>query len=345
MQTIIWAIASMLVLTLIISFLPLGYTLKGKSFVVLASFLVALGGLAAVSTFPLWQTALIIFALVFFVAYFMNNRLGSLLYNGNPEVDHLIDEKLEDYKSVYELEGLEDSHLNEIDGDSLLIVSSNIKLEKETVNDQSPLITSTIIDEEMDNSMELNDIEGSFLQDRDSTVQETEQMKEDTNQENGYLAEIEGLLEIEEKTVALEENVLEANGDLPIILIGKGTTIVNEPATIDEDLSFLLERDSKDEVIENIAAETNQENGYLAEIESLLEFEEKDEVEANTGTLDDDDVLEEITVLPTIVVEEKAAVPIVDEDFLDDTLFDFLLAKKEVAVDREEQFEKKETKK
>src|SRR4051794_4734269 len=106
MQTIIWAIGSMVVLLLIISFLPLGYTFKGKFFVVVASFILSLGGLAAVSTFPLWQTALLLLALIFFVAYFMNNRMGTLLFRENPVFAEVVDDEFENHETITKVESL-----------------------------------------------------------------------------------------------------------------------------------------------------------------------------------------------------------------------------------------------
>jgi hypothetical protein len=88
MLPIIWTSGSVLVLILIISFLPLGFTLKGKFFIVLASFVLALGGLAAVSSFPLWETALMLIALIFFTAYFMDNRIGALLFKEIPSFEN-----------------------------------------------------------------------------------------------------------------------------------------------------------------------------------------------------------------------------------------------------------------
>ncbi|MFJ7727115.1 hypothetical protein ACIQXV_13215 [Neobacillus sp. NPDC097160] len=95
MQTIVWAISSMAGLMLIISFLPLGYTLKGKFFIVFVSFILSLGGLAAASTFPMWQTAIILFGLIFFTSYFMNNRMGNLIIKENPIYEEVLEEKFD----------------------------------------------------------------------------------------------------------------------------------------------------------------------------------------------------------------------------------------------------------
>jgi hypothetical protein len=62
------------------TFLPLGYTIKGKLLITLVGFVLALGGLAIATTFPIWQTVLMLVALIFFVAYLMDSRIRSFLY-------------------------------------------------------------------------------------------------------------------------------------------------------------------------------------------------------------------------------------------------------------------------
>ncbi|WP_312470997.1 hypothetical protein [Neobacillus sp.] len=137
MQTIIWAISSMVVLMIIISLLPLGYTLKGKFLVVLVSFILSLGGLVAVSTFPLWQTALVLISLIFFVAYFMNNRLGSLLVNENPVFEEWLDEEMVSPKTVNGIESLIENNLVEIDEEFAVADTTSINLENDTVTELS----------------------------------------------------------------------------------------------------------------------------------------------------------------------------------------------------------------
>ncbi|WHY76355.1 hypothetical protein QNH20_19845 [Neobacillus sp. WH10] len=259
METMIWAIGSMVALMLIISFLPLGYTLKGKFFVVIASFMLSLGGLAAASTFPLWQTALMLFGLIFFTAYFMNNRMGTLIYQENSVAEEVFDEGVHYYNS----ENREDNNLVEIDEELALLASSTINLEKDTASERSlsPIMSN------------------------------------------------------------IEE-------------------IVNDkPEIVDEDITFLLERNTEIEVNEELE-ETNLENRYLSEIESLLE------IEIEKAEAVEDDMLEELHDLPAISFEEKEhdQIVVTDEESLDDTIFDFLLTKKEIAVDREDIHKEIETK-
>ncbi|MEH7375653.1 hypothetical protein [Neobacillus drentensis] len=250
MQMILWAISSMIVLMLIISFLPLGYSFKGKFLLVLTSFILSLGGLAAISIVPLWETALMLFALIFFVAYFMNNRFGSLLSKENHAFGEDFDEEFDSHETVYEIESLKDVNL------VALPISSNINLEKDTVSELSP-------------SPVMSNIEAK------------------TN---------------------------------------------NEDETIDEDISFFLERNTEVDEYEQIENK-NIENDYVLDIESLLEIEEK---------MVQEDLLEEIHELSPIKVEKKLPTSLYEEE--DNSLFDFLLAQKEVAADRDDVLDKIEPK-
>ncbi|WP_066063784.1 hypothetical protein [Neobacillus soli] len=250
MQTIIWAIGSMAVLMLIISFLSLGYTLKGKLFVVLASFILSLGGLASVSIFPLWQTALMLFALIIFVAYFMNNRMGTLILKEDFAFEEVFEDEIESAEPVYDIESLENVNLVKIDEE--LADASYINLDSSSDENQSLMIADS-------------------------------------------------------------EEIID-----------------NETEVIDEDISFLLERNTDLEVNEQIE-ETTLDKGYLSDIESLLEIESEEKAEGNQ-----EDMLEEIQVLSSTEVNEP----------LDDSLFDFLLAQKEVAAERDDgTLEEIETKK
>ncbi len=80
MVELLWAFGSVLFVMLIVYFLPLGFTKKGKVILVFTSFLLALGGLAATASFSFLQTVLILFVLILFVTYLMDQRLGKWLY-------------------------------------------------------------------------------------------------------------------------------------------------------------------------------------------------------------------------------------------------------------------------
>ena len=188
MQTIIWAISSMVTLMLIISFLPLGYTLKGKFFIVFVSFILSLGGLAAASTFPMWQTAIMLFGLIFFTSYFMNNRMGPLTSNESPKFEDAL-EAIDDQK----VESPREDKLLKNDEVIALPDSSYITFEKDSVSESSSSPLSAIKELQ---APETVDEDVSFLLERNARVEVIDQIY-DKKLDNDYLSDIESLLEIE----------------------------------------------------------------------------------------------------------------------------------------------------
>ncbi|NHC39507.1 hypothetical protein G6549_05980 [Bacillus sp. MM2020_1] len=243
MQIFFWALGSMFVLMLIISFLQLGLTFKGKLILVIISFVLALGGVAAVASFPLWETALLMGILIFFIAYFMDNRIGQLLYPVNEE-EYIVDrmDMVKDFDLVQ-------------------------------LSDELP----TILDSSLVNLEKVSEIE----------VKKPESLRD-------------------------KEKELVENMDI-----------------LDDDISFLLERNPENDV-ETQIKESEPEIEYLSDLESLLAFEEeKTEFVA--------DLLEEIPNLTAKVVQPKITGQVeIEEETIDDSLFDFLLAPKEVASGKED---------
>jgi hypothetical protein len=176
MQTIIWAFGAMLLLLLIVSFLPLNFNLKGKLTVVLSAFFIALGGLAAVTLFPVWQTLLILLVLTFFTSYILDSRLGNGLYNALATEEDFIDDKSELPISNHKLEKKSEFDLLELDEIDSVTPSASL----------SPSEPETI--ESLDDSLEFR-----FLEDSKS-----DQINDEETDElpitDGYLADIENLL-------------------------------------------------------------------------------------------------------------------------------------------------------
>lgn len=265
MQTIIWAFSSMIVLLLAISILPLGYTLMGKFFVVLASLLMSLGGLAAITSFQLWQTLLILCVLALFSAYFMDKRLGIMMYKKHSPFEELFEVDSDTPVSINELNRITDDNLIETNEEALP-GALFINIEKDSENEKSQSLTKPEI----------------------------------------------------------------------------AKIVNNEPEMMDEDISFLLERNTNDEIIEKIE-QSEPEIGYLSDIENFLAIESKEKVR----TMNENE-LEEIHDLLPIEEEKKIhEQPAgIEEEPLNDSLFDFLLAQKEVAAERDvDTLEEIETKK
>lgn len=203
MISMIWALSSMVVLLLIITFLPLGLTNKGKFFLVLTSFLLALGGLAAVVSFPLWETALMLVLLIFFTAYFLDKKMGFFLYKASPDSkeerhDHNFNSKLAKEKKDFSFK-LENTSVLDIVNENFISAPQEFK-------------------QNFDNEDKLVDEDISFLLERtvgnDKFVQNVRVVETET----GYLSEIESLLheEVESENHTKSELLGELDDLLPL---------------------------------------------------------------------------------------------------------------------------------
>lgn len=198
MLTVFWVLGSMLLMLLIHFLLPLGYTTKGKFVVVVSSGLLALGGLAATTVVPVWQTLVILLLLSFLAAYFMDSRLGKVM---NMSKEQFIEEEdIEHSDSPINLtnQTQKTSDIELIDLAELEITAptSVIKIDENTIPDDS-------LDEDI-----------SFLEDR-KINNATEEKFENDELEVSYLSDLESLLEegTEEKVELPEEKVKSIDED------------------------------------------------------------------------------------------------------------------------------------
>lgn len=190
MQTIIWAFGAMLLLLLIVFFLPLNFNLKGKFTVVLSAFAIAMGGLAAVNLFPIWQTLLILLVLTFFVSYILDSRVGTKLYKTLASDEDFIEDDSDLSFSNHNAEIISEFdllELDEIDSDTPSVIKIPASL--------SPSEPESI--QSLDDSLEV-----PFLQDSVTDKIDVEESNE-LEITDGYLADIESLL-LEETEVAAE---------------------------------------------------------------------------------------------------------------------------------------------
>ncbi|WP_026572293.1 hypothetical protein [Bacillus sp. UNC438CL73TsuS30] len=218
MQTIIWAFGSMIVLLLVLIFLPLGFTLKGKVSIVMASFVISLGGLVASNTFSLPLIAVLLIGLIFFTAYLLEHRAGRILYaedqsheekyfdlidNGNSsEVFNVEIAKVSKFQELNALESGEPTVLNKVDEtiseEALTFTSTIEETGNEEVSEMLGEDTSLLLKDEAEqmgsfHEEELEIDENYFLAvDNDLSLDE---VKEDiSNNDESYLSDIENLL-------------------------------------------------------------------------------------------------------------------------------------------------------
>jgi hypothetical protein len=194
MLTVIWVLGSMLLMLLIHFLLPLGYTKNGKLIVVVTSGLLAMGGLAAVSAFPVWQTFLVLFALSFFAAYIMDSRLGKVMYMTKEQfIEDIEFEDTESSSFITKQTGKTlDIELMDLSELEITASSSTSKIDEHTASADS-------LEEDI-----------SFLQERE-LESISEEVIDDGELEIGYLSDIESLLEDStQEKVDLQEDKLES---------------------------------------------------------------------------------------------------------------------------------------
>jgi hypothetical protein len=196
MLSIIWAFSATLIFTLVLALLPLGFTMRGKIFIALISFVLALGGLAAIPLFPLWETGLMLFLLVLLTAYFMGSRLGTrmLIQTNIPKEDSNNEfsftkenlKTVEEDKNTLKLSKIEPTALEMVDQSQ---IAEPLAMDKITYE-------ADVLDEDI-----------SFLLDRDSDADVQEKLQgEEEIAEVGYLSEIESLLDEESHIKNLTPN-------------------------------------------------------------------------------------------------------------------------------------------
>ncbi|MEH7493471.1 hypothetical protein [Neobacillus niacini] len=192
MLTVIWVLGTMILMLLIHLLIPLGYTKKGKFVIVVFSGLLALGGLAAATAFPLWQAILTLVALSFLAAYIMDSRLGKVMYMTKEQ--YVEENEIEDSATSFILTKQSEK---------------TIDIEFMDLTELEVTASSHVIQQEVDSiSAESIDEDISFLQDRDIESDRNEILVDDEF-DVSYLSDIESLLEesLEEKVKLQEEQI------------------------------------------------------------------------------------------------------------------------------------------
>lgn len=277
MLTILWAFGSMLVLMLIISFLPLGYTKKGEIIIVLTGLLIALGGIAAVTSFPLWQTLLMILALSFFAAYFMDSRIGKTIYEVKAEIG--AENEIDEFDSVFamnsQIENTSDIELMDFSEVEISNTSIN-KIAQANDEDVLPLgqpsLANTVqLAEESDNEEIVDDseLEVSSLKDIDSLLEDG-QIETLELEETGWLNELEVLSVIDQAQAPVNDNNVRAEDECEDLEL----FVVKEP------LSVNLEEENRLEKVES---------GWLDELAELSFIDSVKDKDNDTNTIQEDE--------------------------------------------------------
>ncbi|WML59566.1 hypothetical protein [Neobacillus sp. PS2-9] len=224
MTSMVWALCSMLVFFLILAFLPLGLTIKGKLFLAVTSFLFALGGLAAVVSFPLWQTALMLVALVFFAAYFFEKRLGTVVFKDTPVFEEKWTDEL--------INPVLNSKLDLSQSDTSFELTELRQTEESLVLNSTPLVSSSQVSEQGQQRNSLPEEDISFLLERDIEKSVDEQQELDEPKvEVTYLSDIESLLDdqlVEKKELEKRDWLEELDNLMPLDEVAAAHEVVEE---------------------------------------------------------------------------------------------------------------------
>lgn len=262
MQSFLWAIGSLVILVPLIYFLPLGISLRGKWLVIIISFILGLTGLLAKGIFPLWKTILMLLLLLGIVVYFIDKKLGGLLFlpeGSSPGKD-------EDYDP--QMEEIEDWEISEIQVEkfstkeelkSLTEDNPEISKDDNFIEPISEPVLPTVAAYMENESEQLKDWNEdiSFIQNRNQLLEAKDDFIEEmdlTPKENPYETEFEELLN--------RELVLQT-----IDGVSENNQSDTDTETISEYFNSLVEENKLDK--EDLT-ETNLDNVFMDLNEGML---------------------------------------------------------------------------
>lgn len=277
MESLLFAGVSMLILLPILYFLPLGFTNKGKVFIVVASLLIGLLGIVSVAVLPLWQTGLILLIFVSALVYLLSKRDLEWLYQAEME-----------YEDPFHMEEEEESQPVKVINDNYQYIASSEKIPKgQIVEDSSSsllkkdpasisLLEKLVSRNERDLSMlsksnEQNDAEEPEIQEliledyQTNTVEPDFQSPELVDTEKEFGRELDSEIEtIVHKREAQPEDEVEAY-------------VQKNEDFLDADIEAIVH--NTEELSEKLeAASTKNEDtyDYLSDVERMLETGEID---------------------------------------------------------------------
>lgn len=317
MEELIVSVVSLIVLVPIIYFLPLGLTNKGKGLIILVAFLFANLGILAQNTFHLWQTGLILLLLTILTVYIMDKRMSKIIFSNVTEekesiefspadieakvvTTEIIDNSVTDEKTVAskeidfeeEVTILEDVSTPLIEEEPFEIEELSFaptKHELEEVNEEESIVNALQEEPIVDNEV---DDETAFLLDREHVLEEVAVTKlDDEDYSEGYMSEIERLLESDEEDFKIEDildNEPIQTDILEDVEISENTnytdTLLNDLVDVEADkeleldvLQFVDEEDNPHEKLAEISLPTDTEKMLENDLE--LEDTATEEVE------------------------------------------------------------------
>ena len=211
MESLIFALVSLILLVPILIILPLGLKARGKFTVIAVSFLIAIIGLLANNTFLLWQSGLMVVLLAFLVAYILDKRLGNTIFRtyytekkvSMAENKAVIESRAELVETEQALPEIIQNQTEENQNNMVTIEQEELKIEpyeeeivveKDDTRNKEKVEVSNSEDFSMDEDI-------SFLMNRNKFAEDHHETNTDDHSihslEMNYMEEIEKMLETE----------------------------------------------------------------------------------------------------------------------------------------------------
>lgn len=262
MGSILFALASLLILTPIIYFFPMKMTLKGKLIITGVSLLIAVMGLLAYSLVPLWQLISMLLLLIILSAYLLFKRMGNMLFANDDTWDegHFTSFNKPSMKGQLKPHS-ESTSVNELEQDKDYIpVQEMDQQENVAVSDHKEVMVD--------------------IQHEIEEIQIIKDVNEEETKRNDITNEIE---EIQPQQVPVndvdQDDPFEEEQELEQLLNRDEVQEINEVSKIElhpaQETTSLTEVESHSSI---------DEDHYLSEIEKLLEADE-DEMESSLQVL------------------------------------------------------------
>ncbi|WP_449537132.1 hypothetical protein [Ferdinandcohnia sp. Marseille-Q9671] len=154
MESIVFAIISLILVIPIVYLLPFGFTRKGKLLIVLSAFLVFIVGVIARTVLNVWQTGIVIILLITGISFLLDKRLGSNLFEKK-----LHNEKIEDRVIQFELEDEIEEEIRTQALHKKRNILDTTQDEIATSSEQAEITPNEMRDEQLDEHMALEEIE------------------------------------------------------------------------------------------------------------------------------------------------------------------------------------------
>ncbi|MBO0960706.1 hypothetical protein J1P26_13460 [Neobacillus sp. MM2021_6] len=211
MNSIIFVCLSVIVVAPILYFLPLGFTTKGKMFILGTSFVLALLGILSGSVFAVWQTVLILFLLIVLTTLLGYKRVGAMIFMNNDE-NSPIESEWENRIEPQQDQLSEDIPIQmeplEVNEEELsLLLSESINDSHHLKDDLTEMEEMIVPEDDLEDSFiaEINPISIEKSNDDNDLIEPKNDLQ---IQEGHYLAELEQL--ILDDSIILQEDHLDS---------------------------------------------------------------------------------------------------------------------------------------